>query len=124
MNGMPLPRRSRLMHGARSTGEQDDYLTKLLRDRRALLENAENKIGVLEAALQHEDLRTLQHTLIYASDKAPKQLEAVNALLRSHGILFHQITDQETADRNKTAKHTQVLSGRDVARPHSKTGTR
>ena len=38
-------------------GEPDDYLTKLLRDRRALLENAENKIEVLEAALQHEDLR-------------------------------------------------------------------
>lgn len=84
-------------------GEPDDYLTKLLRDRRALLENAKNKIEALEAALQHEDPRTLRHTLIYASDKAPEQLEAVNALLRSHGILFHQITDQETTDRNKTA---------------------
>ena len=84
-------------------GEPDDYLTKLLRDRRALLENAENKIGALEAALQHEDLRTLRHTLIYASDKAPEQLEAVNALLSSYGILFHQITDQETGNRDKTA---------------------
>ena len=84
-------------------GEPDDYLTKLLRDRRALLENAKNKIGALEEALQREDLRTLRHTLIYASDKAPEQLEATNALLSSHGILFHQITDQETGDRDKTA---------------------
>ena len=85
-------------------GELDEYLTKLLRDRRALLENAENKIEVLEAALQREDLRALDHTLIYASDKAPQQLEAVNVLLRTHGILFHQITYQETANGDKTGQ--------------------
>ena len=44
----------------------------------------------------------LQHTLIYASDKAPEQLDAVNALLKAHGILFHQLTYEETANRDKT----------------------
>jgi superfamily II DNA or RNA helicase len=85
-------------------GRPDDYLTKLFRDRRALLENAENKIAALEAALQHEDLVALHHTLIYASDKGPRQLEAVNALLKAHGVLFHQLTYEETADRDETAR--------------------
>ena len=49
----------------------DEYLMKLLRDRRALLENAENKIAVLEEVLtQREDFNILRHTLIYTSDKA------------------------------------------------------
>jgi len=85
-------------------GKPDDYLTKLLRDRRALLETAQNKMAALEGALECEDLRTLRHTLIYASDKAPAQLEAVNALLKSRGLLFHQLTYEETADREETAR--------------------
>ena len=85
-------------------GKPDNYLTKLFRDRRALLETAEDKMTALKAALRHEDLRTLRHTLIYASDKAPEQLEAVNALLKAHGVLFHQLTYEETADREETAR--------------------
>jgi superfamily II DNA or RNA helicase len=46
----------------------------------------------------------LHHTLIYASDKGPRQLEAVNALLKAHGVLFHQLTYEETADRDETAR--------------------
>ena len=83
----------------------DEYLMKLLRDRRALLENAENKIAALEEVLtQHEDFKILRHTLIYASDKAPQQLTDVNALLNKHGVLFHQLTHKETPDRKKTAQ--------------------
>jgi superfamily II DNA or RNA helicase len=85
-------------------GKPDEYLSKLYRDRRALLETAQNKIGALEAALAREDLRTLRHTLIYASDKAPEQLEAVNALLNRKGILFHQLTYEETGNREETAR--------------------
>ena len=88
-------------------GNDDEYLLKLLRDRRAILENAENKIVVLENVLtQREDFDRLRHTLIYASDKAPQQLKDVNALLNKHGILFHQLTHKETPDRKKT---TQII---------------
>ena len=81
----------------------DEYLMKVLRDRRALLENAQNKIAALEEVLtQREDLKKLQYTLIYASDKAPQQLKDVNALLNKHGLLFHQLTHKETPDRKKT----------------------
>lgn len=85
-------------------GKPDDYLTKLFRDRRALLETAENKIEILRTQLEHQDLRKLRHTLIYASDKGPQQLDEVNALLKSNGLLFHQLTDQETSDREETAR--------------------
>ena len=82
----------------------DNYLAKLLRDRRAILENAENKISVLQTVLDSEDLAGLRHTLIYTSDKAPVQLEQVNGLLRERGILFHQLTYEETADRDQTTE--------------------
>lgn len=83
----------------------DEYLMKLLRDRRSLLENAENKIAALEEVLtQREDFDRLQHTLIYTSDKAPQQLKDVNALLNKNGVLFHQLTHKETPDRKKTAQ--------------------
>lgn len=86
-------------------GDDDEYLLKLLRDRRAILENAENKIVVLENALtQREDFDRLRHTLIYTSDKAPQQLKDVNALLNKNGVLFHQLTHKETPDRKKTAQ--------------------
>lgn len=82
----------------------DDYLAKLFRDRRALLETAENKIGALETALGREDLGVLRHTLIYTTDKGPQQLDDVNALLKRYGILFHQLTYEETANRTVTAR--------------------
>ena len=81
----------------------DEYLMKLLRDRRALLENAENKIAALEEILtQREDFKKLRHTLIYTSDKTPQQLKEVNTLLNKHGALFHQLTYEETGDREET----------------------
>ena len=85
-------------------GKSDEYLTNLFRERRELLETAEKKITALEAVLIHEDVRRLQHTLIYASDKAPEQLNAINALLNAHGVGFHQLTHEETANRKRTTR--------------------
>lgn len=82
----------------------DEYLAKLLRDRRALLETARNKIAALKDALNKEKVRKLRHTLIYASDKDPEQLKQVNALLKAQGVLFHQLTYEETANQEET-KH-------------------
>ena len=84
-------------------GEPNEYLAKLLRARRLILETAENKIAALEEVLNRENLRELRYTLIYASDKAPQQLDDVNALLKEYGVLFHQLTHEETANRDKTA---------------------
>ena len=84
--------------------KHDDYLNRLFRDRRAILETAENKLKALEIALMSEDLKNLRHTLIYVSDKAPKQMESVNELLNTLGILFRQITYLETANKDDTAQ--------------------
>ena len=85
-------------------GEPDEYLAKLLRDRRALLETASGKVSALKALLDKEDTGNLRHTLIYASDKGPDQLDNVNRLLRDMNILFHQLTAEETASRDQTKR--------------------
>lgn len=83
-------------------GEPDTYMAKLLRDRRALLEMASNKISMLETLIDREDPSRIKYTLIYASDKGPNQLTEVNRLLRKRNILFHQLTANETSNREDT----------------------
>ncbi len=82
----------------------DDYLAKLYRDRRKLLETVESKISILASLLDGLDLKGFRYTLIYASDKEPGQLEKINRLLRDRGVLFHQLTAEETSNHEKT-KH-------------------
>lgn len=85
-------------------GKPDDYLAKLLRDRRALLETASGKVSKLKELLDGEDTGSLRHTLIYTSDKGPKQLNEVNRLLHGMHILFHQLTAEETVDPDQTKR--------------------
>ena len=85
-------------------GKPDEYLAKLLRDRRALLETASGKVATLQTLLQEKDTSSLRHTLIYTSDKGPDQLDNVNRLLRDRNILFHQLTAEETANRGRTKR--------------------
>lgn len=85
-------------------GKPDPYLARLLRDRRALLETASGKVPMLRKLLDDEDTDRLHHALVYTSDKGPKQLENVNCLLRDRHILFHQLTAEETANRDQTTR--------------------
>lgn len=85
-------------------GKDDEFLANLLRKRRILLEMAENKLPNLDQLLSRENLSELRHTLIYATDKGPTQLEEINSLLHSKGILFHQLTAAETSDRERTKR--------------------
>ena len=78
-------------------GSLPDRLRLLLIRRRRILEEAAGKVGVLRTLLQNSGPRTLRHTLVYATDKGPDQLVAVNALLSELGIMYHQITSEETA---------------------------
>ena len=84
-------------------GKPDDYLAKLLRDRRALLETASGKVSTLQTLLDKEET-SLQHTLVYTSDKGPHQLENVNRLLRDRHLLYHQLTAEETVSRERTKR--------------------
>lgn len=85
-------------------GIKDDRLNNLFLKRRRVLETARGKLGVLCDLLDEEDVRRLRYTLIYATDKDPRQLEAVNAALHERRILFHQLTAEETADRQRARR--------------------
>jgi len=78
-----------------------EYLAKLFRDRRKLLETAKNKIKTLNELLTLNNLKELRHTLIYTTDKDPDQLNEVNQLLMEKGVLFHQLTADETRQRER-----------------------
>ena len=82
-------------------GKPDEYLATLLRNRRALLETASEKVSVLKNLLGQEDTRNLRHTLIYTSDKGHDQIDNVNGLLDDMGIQFRQLTYKETASRDQ-----------------------
>lgn len=85
-------------------GVKDDRLNNLFLKRRRVLETACAKLDVLCGLLDGEDARRLRYTLVYATDKDPGQLEAVNAALDRRGILFHQLTAEETVDRQRTRR--------------------
>ena len=95
-------------------GKPDEYLAMLLRHRRALLETASGKISTLNALLDKEDTRSLRHTLIYASDKGPDQLDDVNLLLCERNILFHQLTAKETRNRDQTKRIIRSFQNGDI----------
>jgi len=82
--------------------DEGDHMTErriqLLRNKRRLvLEDATGKLDALEEALARAGPRSLRHALVYATDKRPEQLRAINRMLRQLGVRFHQLTDAETS---------------------------
>lgn len=82
-----------------ASGIEDAYVEALLRQRRLIVEKAEGKMQKLAALIDRFGPRNLQYDLIYATDKAPEQLLAINQMLTERGVLFHQLTAEETSDR-------------------------
>lgn len=73
---------------------------RLLRQRRAVLEQAEGKIAALQKSLQSGPIH---RALIYCSPKelvvaSERQIVLVNRLLSEMGIVSHQLTSQETSN--------------------------
>jgi superfamily II DNA or RNA helicase len=78
---------------------------RLLRERRAVLEQAEAKLWELRRLLVDIGPKRVQRCLIYTSAKASildhtRQIERVNALLSELGIVAHQFTSAETPRAN------------------------
>ena len=74
----------------------------LLRDRRALLEQADAKLHALEDYLRKIGSESITRTLIYTSAKRqildkPKQIIEVNRILERLHIIAHQYTSKETS---------------------------
>lgn len=76
-------------------------LDGLLYKRRRLVEQAKNKFIKLDSIFQDVDVKSLQYTLIYCSDKFHEQLDHVNNLMKELRINFHQVTSDETKDKEK-----------------------
>ena len=78
---------------------------RLLRERRAIVEQARNKLRHLSNILEAADARALRRSLVYVSAKPtvlgrPRQMELVNGLLAKLGIVSHQFTSVETGSQN------------------------
>ena len=74
---------------------------RLLRERRALVEQASSKLIALEQALRQMNPNSIRKTLIYTSAKPtaldkPRQITAVNKLLQDLRITSYQYTAEET----------------------------
>ena len=87
----------------------DPFLDALLRRRRLVLETASGKLDMLAELLDVEKNNQLQYALIYATDKDPRQLKSVNRLLERRGVLFHQVTQEETQSRRQTQRILSVF---------------
>ena len=89
---------------------------RLLRDRRAVLEQAESKILALRTLLMANRPDNVRRTLIYVSAKkqmiGSKQLDRVNRLLHELGIPSHQYTNAETSRRTAKAMLREFADGR------------
>lgn len=94
-----LTEKIRKMSWKLESGAKDPILDDLLRRRRLVVERAAGKLGALGRILDLVDQRQIRYDLIYATDKDPDQLNQVNDLLRARGLLFHQLTAEETKDK-------------------------
>lgn len=78
---------------------------RLLRQRRAVLEQASAKVGLLRELLVNIGPSSIERCLVYTSAKervfdTPRQIEQVNQMLSAQGIISHQFTSAETAYRD------------------------
>lgn len=85
-----------------------DRVARLLRERRALVEQADAKLNALEGQLATMGAESVTKTLIYTSAKPvvpgkTRQIAAVNAMLQRLNIFSHQYTAEETG-RNQSQK--------------------
>jgi superfamily II DNA or RNA helicase/HKD family nuclease len=84
--------------GDESSSDPPTFISKLLNERRRILELADGKIAAFKDVFSKLDLSTLSHTLVYASSKKREQLEKVNKILMDDfNLLIHQVTGKETS---------------------------
>ena len=84
------------------TMDLNPKVERLLRERRAVVEQADAKLSALEGELRHIGTDAVTRTLIYTSAKPSvldkeKQITTVNSLLERLHIISHQYTTRETA---------------------------
>lgn len=91
-------------------------IERLLRERRAVLEQASAKIARLRDLLLEIEPRRIRRTLIYTSGKATvladeRQITIVNCVLAELGIISHQYTGAETSRADSRALLDKFAAG-------------
>jgi superfamily II DNA or RNA helicase len=87
--------------GDDSSSDIPTFISKLLNERRRILELADGKIAAFKDVFSKLDLSTVSHTLVYASSKKREQLEKVNEILMNDfNLIIHQVTGKETSKGN------------------------
>jgi len=89
-------RRHVARHGGKIAAD-DPQLTILLNQRRLILETADEKLSTLGHLLDQSGPQSIRRALFYATDKDPRQLSAINEMLRRRRIRWHQVTEAETS---------------------------
>ena len=64
--------------------------------RRRLIESASNKIEAINQTFPRSSA-DIKKTLIFCTNKNPEQMEQVNSMLSARGVVFHQVTQDETS---------------------------
>jgi superfamily II DNA or RNA helicase/HKD family nuclease len=99
-----LTEKIRVLSFRQKDNDDNSAYENLLRQRRVILETAEEKISILDKLLDKELKGELKYTLIYTTDKKPEQMEQVNQLLKNKVIIHHQLTEKQTSNRKETEK--------------------
>ncbi len=81
------------------TTDEDDGLQSLLIARRRIVETARSKIDLLREALVRRGPRDLEHALVYASAKNPRQFDAIGELLTELNVKWAPVTQETTKKR-------------------------
>ena len=76
--------------------EEDTGLQGLLIARRRIIETADSKIDLLREVLFRRGPRHLEHALIYASAKNPRQFDQIGALLTELKVKWAPVTQETT----------------------------
>jgi len=74
-----------------------NIIDSLRRQRRLIVEQATNKFQIFKASFLNNYSKDLKHTLVYTSDKGNDQLQTVNHFLEETGVIYHQVTNEETS---------------------------
>ena len=78
--------------------EAQKLIEQYLIRRRAVSEGAKNKIDVFRGVLRQQKIKN--YSLAFCSSKGPIQLEEVNSTLSNMGFSYHQVTGDETSNKN------------------------
>ena len=84
--------------------EEDTGLQGLLIARRRIIETADSKIDLLREVLLRRGPRHLEHALIYASAKNPRQFDQIGALLTELKVKWAPVTQETTRNPKLLAR--------------------